>query len=157
MKPRVYIESSVVSYLTSRPSRNQTDAVRQQTTKDWFAKYASRFELIISELVVVESRRGDPEASSRRLAALESMKIVPTNANALELTDLLVTRGIVPESVPADAMHIAMATVGGADYLLTWNCKHIANATIRNRISELLGALGWDSPVICTSDVLLED
>lgn len=157
MKPKVYIETSVISYLTSRPSQNQTDAVRQRTTQEWFDRYSNHYGFIISELVVVESRRGDPDASARRLAALESMKVVPTDATALELTDILVTRGIVPESVPADAMHIAMATVGGADYLLTWNCKHIANATIRNRIAELLGARGWACPVICTPDVLLEE
>lgn len=157
MKPSVYVETSIISYLTSRPSRNRADSVRQRTTKEWFRQYASRFELIISELVEVESRRGDPDASARRLAALESMKVVPTDTRALEITELLIERGIVLESVPADAMHIAMATVGGADYLLTWNCKHIANATIRNRIEELLGRLGWACPIICTPDVLLED
>ena len=156
MKPKVYIETSVISYLTSRPSRDLVAAARQETTLQWFEQQADNFLLLVSELVVEEAGRGNPEAAGKRFAVMKSVEVVPQSESALELADLLVESGAVPEVAGADALHIALAAAGNSDYLLTWNCKHIANAIRRKQIHEVLRDVGWVCPIICTPDELLE-
>lgn len=156
MKERVYVETSVVSYLTSRPSRDMVIAAHQELTREWWNDQATKFELVISELVQEEARRGDPEASIARLQVLDKIPIVSTGDAAVTLAEYLVSHGPLPPESAADALHIAIAAVNGIDYLLTWNCKHLANASHRNRIETLVEGAGYACPVICTPEELME-
>jgi hypothetical protein len=156
MKPTVYIETSVVSYLTSRPSRDLVLAAHQQLTREWWEK-RSRFDLFISELVLQEMRLGDPEAAARRLEVVQGIDVVAQSDEATELARNFIQQGPIPEKALADALHISLAVLSGIGYLLTWNCTHIANATIRGRIEKICRNAGYDPPIICTPEELMED
>jgi len=156
MKPSVYVETSVISYLASRPARDLIVAAHQELTREWWEERSGRFELVISELVEQEAGAGDPAASRSRLAALEGIAILALSDEAVSLAEHLVDEGPIPREAAADALHIAVAAVNGIDYLLTWNCKHLANAWLRVQIASLLEGAGYACPVICTPEELLE-
>lgn len=156
MKPRVYIETSVISYLTGRPSRDLVVAAHQELTRQWWEERSGGFELVIAELVLLEARRGDKTASNARLEALTALPLVPTGEAAYSLAEKLLADGLVPNEAAADALHIALAATNDIDYLLTWNCKHLANALLRKRITVLVENEGYTCPVICTPDELQE-
>lgn len=153
MKPKVYIETSIVSYLVSRPSRDHIQAAHQKLTKSWWDK-RRRFVLFTSNVVLREASLGDPRIAARRLAALDRVALMHVSEEAMELAAELVRSGGLPRTAAADAFHIAVATVHGMDYLLTWNCKHIANALLRGRIETVCRAVGFEPPVICTPEEL---
>lgn len=157
MKQKVYIETSVVSYLTSHRSRDMVVAAHQELTLQWWEQRADRFVLLISELVQEEAGKGDPSASCGRLAAIAELSILTISDEAALLADQLVSPGPIPRSSAADALHIGIAAVNGVDYLLTWNCKHLANAAHRNQIETLVEEAGYACPVICTPEELMED
>ena len=157
MKERVYVETSVVSYLTSRPSRDMVIAAHQELTRQWWKDQSGKYELVISELVLEEASRGDTDASATRIGMLGQMPVVSTSDDAVSLAEHLVSNGPIPHESAADALHIAIAAVNGIDYLLTWNCKHLANASHRNRLATLVEAAGYACPVICTPEELMED
>ena len=157
MKERVYIETSVVSYLKGRRSGDTVVAAHQELTSNWWNERASRFELLISELVYREAAAGDATAARGRLEAVAGLKILTVTEEAASLAQLLVERGPIPREYAADALHIAIAAVNGMDYLLTWNCKHLANAAYRARIESLIEEAGYTCPVICTPEELMED
>jgi uncharacterized protein YcgL (UPF0745 family) len=154
MKRKVYIETSVISYLTSRPSKNVIEAGHQQTTYLFWDR-RSEFDLVASELVVTECGGGDASAASKRLDALLGIPLLDITARSVELAKGLVAAGIVPVRATEDAMHISIATVHFVDYLLTWNCRHIANPEIQARIAEDFQRQGLFLPFICTPDELL--
>jgi predicted nucleic acid-binding protein len=156
MKPKVYLETSVVSYLTSPPSRDIVVAARQQLTRDWWDKSREACDLYVSELVVDEASAGDHSAAERRLAAVEGIELLAVTAEARRLAGRLVADGVVPRRALEDALHIAAAIVHGMDFLLTWNCTHIANARLRARIEEMAADHGYGCPVICTPEQLME-
>lgn len=155
MQMKLYLENSVVSYLTARPSRDVITVARQELTRDWWRNQRERYELYISEFVVSEASDGDPEAAARRLDALDGIPVLGLGETAIELAEKFVEEGPLPEKATVDAFHIAMAVVNGMDYLLTWNFKHIANALLRHRIEEMSRAEGYEPPVICTPEELL--
>ena len=155
MKPKVYIETTIVSYLAARPSRNLIVAAHQQITHDWWDMRRSEFELFVSELVVSEAAAGDPEAARQRRALLEALPLLEPTPEAERLARALVERGPVPEQEPEDAAHIALAAVHGMDHLVTWNCSHIANAEIQWRLSEICASAGFELPHICTPTGLM--
>jgi predicted nucleic acid-binding protein len=156
-KPAVYLETSVISYATSRPSRDLVVAGRQQITRDWFALGAERYELFASQLVVSEASGGDEDAARERAAFLRGVpRLAITDAAAI-LAARLVESGSVPRKAAEDALHIAVATVHGVNYLVTWNCKHIANATMRTAIESVCREAGYEPPVICTPEELTDD
>ena len=157
MKPRVYVETSIVTYLTARPARDIVVAGRQQSTRDWWATTSRRFELVVSDLVLQEAAGGDPAAARARLDALASFVRLDATAAAQELTERLVRTGALPERVAPDAAHVAVAAANGIDYLVTWNFKHIANATAKRRIETTCRHAGFECPVICSPDELVED
>lgn len=157
MKQQVYIETSVVSYLTGCPSRDMVIASHQELTRQWWETRSSAFDLLISELVRQEVRRGDTEASGKRMTAIERIPVLQTSEAAVSLADQLVSAGPIPQESAADALHIAVAAVNGVAYLLTWNCKHLANAALRHRIEMLVEEAGYACPVICTPEELMED
>ena len=156
MKPKLYIETSIVSYLTARLSRDLITAARQQTTQQWWQHERHRYDLFVSEAVVAEAERGDPNVAQLRLAALAGLPKVSLTTEAAVLAKTLLEPGPIPHKATLDATHIAAATLGGADYLLTWNFKHLANALLRKRIDAVCRSSGYDPPVICTPEELLE-
>ena len=156
MKPKVYIETSVISYLTSRPSENLIVAARQQITRNWWESRRGGYELFVSELVVNEAADGDAAAAAARLEAIDDLALIDVGEEAEALSEVFMARDLVPRTAVEDAIHLAVAVVSGMDYLLTWNFSHIANAQLRRRIGAMSIDQGYESPVICTPEELME-
>ena len=156
MKPIAYIETSVVSYLAARQSRDVVVAAYQEVTRQWWLTARGRFDLVASELVVTEAGEGDVHAARARLEMLESVTLLNVTRHSEELTRLLLDHGAVPREAAADAAHIAIAVANGVDYLVTWNFRHIANAAMRSRIELVCRQAGYEPPVICTPNELME-
>ena len=156
MKPKVYIESSMLSYLAARLSNDLRVAANQSTTIEWWETRRPHFDLFVSELVAAEACLGDPEFAQRRLDAIESLPKLAVTEAVRELAKNLVFGGPIPDTAEMDAYHIAVAAVNGMDYLLTWNCTHIANAALRPRIEEICFQQGFEPPIICTPQELME-
>jgi hypothetical protein len=154
---RIYLETTVVSYLAARPSRDLRVAAHQQATSEWWTRRRDDFDLFASQLVVEEASAGDAEAALRRLGYLAGVPLLDLTDRSLALAEKLLTDAAVPAEAEQDALHIAVAAVHGMDYLLTWNCRHIANATMRGQIEGACVESGCDAPVICTPEELLED
>lgn len=156
-KPRVYVETSVISYLTARPSNDLRAAANQTATVEWWALKRQEFETVISELVIAEAGLGHAEAAKRRLDAVAELPELEATEDVRLLGKALVAEGAIPEKAEIDAFHVALAAVNGIDYLLTWNCKHIANARMRQRIEAVCRRHGYEPPIICTPLELMED
>ena len=154
--PRVYVETSIVSYLTARPARDIVIAGRQQATRDWWETAPTRFELVVSQLVREEAALGDPEAARARLAALAPLTALAAPVEALELSRRLVDSAAVPKRAAPDATHVAIAAVHGVEFLVTWNFRHIANAVSRPRIESVCRRSGVEPPVLCTPEELVD-
>ena len=155
-KPAVYLETSVIGHATSRPSRDLVVAARQQITREWFALRAPTCELFVSQLVATEASGGDEDAARERAAFLQGIARLRVTDAAGELAARLVENGAVPRTAAEDALHIAVAAVHGVDYLLTWNCRHIANATMRQAIERACREAGYEPPIICTPEELMD-
>lgn len=149
MKPKLYLETSIVSYLTARPSHDLIRAAHQQVTRDWWELRAS-FDLYISQFVLDEVKAGDAEAARLRLSMLREMILLELTPDAVRLAREILGQGGMPAKAFVDAGHVALAAVHGLDYLLTWNCTHIANATMRGKIEAICRAAGFEPPIICT-------
>lgn len=147
MKPTVYVDTTVPSYLTAWPSRDVVRAGEQQVTRDWWAR-RSEYDLRVSSLVLLECRSGDADAAALRLAALEGVPVLAQSPEAEELAAALLREVPLPTRASADALHIAVAAVNGVAYLVTWNCTHIANASLRPRIEAVCRRSGYEPPVI---------
>jgi hypothetical protein len=132
-------------------------AGHQQTTREWWETRRQDFELFTSQFVIDEASLGDPDAARRRLEALVNVPLLGLSDDVYALATGLVGRVPLPAKAAADALHIAVATVNGMDYLLTWNCTHIANATLRGGIEMVCRDGGYEPPVICTPDELLKE
>lgn len=156
MARRVYLETSVISYLAALPSRDVVVAGNQQVTRDWWAK-RSRFDLFVSDAVIEEARRGDGEAARRRLAFLDGIPALAIHPGAERLAASFLTTAALPKKAAVDAVHVALAAVHGMDFLVTWNCTHIANAIIRPQLEVLCWRAGHRPPVICTPLELLDE
>jgi hypothetical protein len=154
MKRKIYVETSVISYLTARPSKTILGAAHQQLTLAWW-ECRDRYELFVSESVLRECGAGDPEAAEKRLSMVSDVPLLMITEQALDIAESLVRRGIIPLKAAEDALHIAVATVNGVDYLLTWNCRHIANPEIQRNIAAYLEQIGLFLPFICTPEELL--
>ena len=155
MTSSVYVETSVVSYLTATPTRDIAVLAHQQITREWWAT-RSRFELFVSQAVFDEASAGDPGAAARRLGSLQGITVLEVTPAALDMAKGLVQSGVLPPKALVDSIHVATAAVHGIDYLLTWNCKHIANAAIRGKIERSCRALSLQPPLICTPEELVE-
>ena len=157
MKEKVYIETTIPSYLAARPSRDLLVAAHQQTTWDWWELRRHLFELHISQAVLEEARQGDPVLSANRLSLLEGISVLPYTEITRHLTACFMRDGSFPAKAFTDATHIAMTAVYECEYLLTWNCTHIANAQIQRRLRAVMRDNGFEPPVICTPDELMGD
>lgn len=154
-KPRVDIETSVVGFLSSRPSSNVHVASKQVTTAEWWEAERPRFELHVSRIVVDEVSAGDPRAAKERLDLIAELPRLASSDAALELAEALMRDAGLPPKAEAEAAHMALAAVHGMDYLLTWNCKHIANAVLRPNIVRIVLGAGYQAPIMCMPEELL--
>lgn len=157
VKPKVYLETTIVSYLTARPSRDPILAANLKQTKEWEEHESRKFELLVSDLVIAEASDGDPDAVVRRLAGVKDMPMLLTDERARALAKFIGDSMVLPAKAAQDALHVAIAAVNGADYLLTWNCRHLNNAHFKPRLEALCLAKGYKCPVICTPAELMED
>ena len=152
---KIYIETSIVSYLTARPSNNLIASAWQKETIDWWERQKARFDLYISEVVIEEAGRGDEAAASRRLAVLENIQVLQLNQASIALSKALIEEGGMPRKALDDALHVAISAVHGVDFLLTWNCRHIDNAEMKPRIRAIVENHGYQSPEIATPTELM--
>ena len=155
MAELVYLETSIISYLTALPSRDVIVAGRQQLTWEWWQRRRGAFDVVVSELVHLESADGDPEAAARRARALAELRSVEIAPEAEVLAAALLQGAALPMKARADALHIAIAATQGVSYLLTWNSAHIANAERRPLVEAVCRAAGYEPPIICTPDELM--
>ncbi|HOE67044.1 MAG TPA: type II toxin-antitoxin system VapC family toxin [Candidatus Hydrogenedentes bacterium] len=157
MKPKIYIETSVISYLTARPSGDLVVAACQQITRDWWDDRRGSFDLFISARVIAEATQGDGQAAEKRLEMLRGIPVLEVTDEALSLAERLMRQLHLPQNAVEDALHIATAVVSGMDYLLSWNCRHIANAHVAHDVLMFVQALGYPGTLLCTPQALLED
>lgn len=155
MKKSIYLETSIISYLTGRTSRDLVTAARQQITQDWWDTKRSEFKLFIAQPVLNEASDGDPEAAKKRLTLLRNFPLLSVTNEVGKFTGFLVEETPFPEKARIDALHIAVASMHKMDYILTWNFKHIANASIRSKLEVLAHSKNIELPVICTPEELL--
>lgn len=153
----VYIESSVISYLTAHPSRDVVTSARQTITIEWWEEYKDSFDIFISELVIEEIGSGDLAAAKRRLSVIEKIPVLEATKNAVKLAKELIIENAVPESSPEDALHISIAALQRVDFLLTWNFKHINNANTRDKISKVITQWNYACPVLCSPEELINE
>jgi hypothetical protein len=152
----VYLETTVVGNVAGRTHPDPLIASRQTVTRKWLTTAPQRYRLLVSELVIDECSAGDPTAAAERIAAIAGIELLDTSEAVDELAAALLANGAVPVSQPRDAFHIAIAAVNGVQYLVTWNFKHIANPTLQIRIASVCRDSGFEPPVICTPEQLLE-
>ena len=157
MKRSVYIETTIVSYLTARPSRDVIRAARQTITKQWWEDRREDFDLVASQVILNEAKRGDKHAAERRIRILDGLTLLEITGEAVELAATIVGKGLMPPKAADDAMHLAVTAVHGVNFLLTWNCRHLANAEMMSAIASALTAEGYRVPIVCTPDELMGD
>ena len=153
----VYIETSIVSHASAWPSSNPTTAVLQDQAKRWIAEEASKYDLVTSQFVIDEVSLGDPDAAEKRLELLQDVRVLLPDAEVERVADEIISRSLMPAKARLDALHVASAAVGCVEYLLTQNCRHIANATELPRVYDLLDSLGFPRLLICTPAEFLGD
>jgi predicted nucleic acid-binding protein len=157
MSETVYIETSILGYLTARSTKNLILAANIEITRDWWESRRSAFTLYTSEAVLEEVTQGDAAIAAQRLELLRDFPLLKLNESVQVLAVQLLTRSNLPPKARVDAIHIAAATVHGMDYLLTWNCKHIANAQIQGKLAEISFDCGYVLPILCTPNELMGD
>ncbi|HEX6641739.1 MAG TPA: type II toxin-antitoxin system VapC family toxin [Thermoanaerobaculia bacterium] len=156
MKPTVYLETTIVSYLVGWLSRNDLQvAAHQELTRRWWTTRRGYFELFGSTLVVDEASDGDPHLAGERLRFLQEVTLLRVTDAAYELKRELLRRTQIPRKAENDALHIAIAAVNGIEFLATWNCKHIANAVTLPLVYDVCRAEGYEPPLVCTPHELL--
>jgi predicted nucleic acid-binding protein len=154
-KPRLYLETTIVSYLTARPASDLNTAAHQQITVEWWDRKRKDFDIYISKLVTTEAASGDSGAAKRRLKLLRPLRQLAINKNVVHLARILRKTRCIPEKAADDAMHVAVAAVHHMHFLLTWNCTHINNVATIEEIQSVCAGEGYHCPVICTPDELI--
>lgn len=156
MKKRVYVETTIVSYLTARPSRDLMVAGHQEATRELWPELAARYETYVSALVYEEAGRGDPEQARVRLAAIEPFPMLDIDDEARTLAEEIIAGGGIPAEYPEDALHVAVAAVNGIDVVITWNFAHLNNPFTRIMVRQIVEGVGYQCPEICSPEELLE-
>jgi hypothetical protein len=154
---RIYIESTIPSYVVARPARDLLQAARQQQTKDWWELKRQDHELFTSQVVLDEIAVGALAMAHLRLESLRAIPLLQVTDEVKEPARRVLTSGLLPGTADRDATHIALASAYKMDILLSWNCRHIANATIQARLRRLVQSAGFELPVLCTPDELMEN
>ncbi|MGH8001527.1 MAG: type II toxin-antitoxin system VapC family toxin [Brasilonema sp.] len=157
MSETVYIETSILGYLTARSTKNLILAANMEITRDWWETRRTAFVLYTSEAVLNEVAQGDAEIAVQRLEILRDFPLLELNHAVQDLAAQFLARSNLPPKANVDAIHIAAATVHGMDYLLTWNCKHIANAQLQGKLAEISLDFGYELPILCTPYELMGD
>jgi hypothetical protein len=155
MNPTVYIETSIVSYLTATPSKDIVVLANQEVTRLWWQKRKADFTLRTSQFVIDEAGEGDPAAAAERLRALAGIDLALVTPEVFDLGNSLLRGGALPPKARIDALHVAVAAVNGIDFLMTWNCRHIANAALWHKIKSICRSAACDMPGIVTPYELL--
>jgi len=156
MKASVYIESTVISYLLARPSRDIVVAAHQQITAEWWKIALPKLDPFVSQFVINEISQGDAGASKERLKAVSGFSLLEITQEIEDLANRYFKKIHIPEKARADAFHMAMATWHGLDYLVSWNCTHITSARVRIIVEGVNDSLGFITPTICTPEELME-
>jgi hypothetical protein len=154
---RIYLESTIPSYLVARPARDLLQAARQQLTRDWWELKRGQHELFSSQVVLDEVAAGEATMARRRLKLLRDIPLLELSAAANRLGREILLSGLLPVSADGDAAHIAVATVHRMDILLTWNCRHIANVAIQHRLRRLVEGKGFNLPALATPEEFMGD
>lgn len=157
MNPSLYLETTIVGHLTSWPSPLVQTVAMQQATRQWWDDHRHQYELFVSRFVVDECAAGDSEAAEERLERIDGIPLLDVTDDVTHLADALLANVPLPQKAQVDALHVAVAAVNGVQYLLTWNCKHIANAVLRPNIERVCRDNGYEPPVICTPQELMEN
>lgn len=150
----VYVETTILSYLVSRPSRDIIVAARQELTRQWWEFARPSYDCVLSQIVLDEIQAGDQAHAANRQEQAADLGVLAVNQHCLDLAQLYLDRGYVPKNEIRDALHIAVAVVWKVDYLLTWNCKHIANAHALRQLRKFSEKLGHEFPHVCTPEEL---
>lgn len=153
----LYIETSIISYLRQKPSTQVVATARQLLTHQWWNGERANYNLVISQYVVDEASSGEPALAAERLESLDGIPLLPDAPEIPKIANEIMTSGVLPAKAQVDALHIAAVAHHRVQYLLTWNCKHIANAKILPRIHDLLTGMGIPIPIICTPEEMLGD
>ena len=156
MKPTVYIETTIVGHLASRLPNDVVVMGQMLVTRQWWNESRQDFDTFISELVMQEVSQGDAGAAAERLEMIASIPLAPIVDSARQLAAALIAQHGLPENAKVDALHLAICASNGIDYLLTWNCRHLANATRQRALGEICKASGYNAPLICTPQQLKE-
>ncbi|MBI2471872.1 MAG: type II toxin-antitoxin system VapC family toxin [Planctomycetes bacterium] len=157
MKESIYLETTVVSYYTSKPSRDIIVLAHQEITLEWWPKAIKRFDIFISEVVVEESRLGDHEAARRRLEELKNFPHLVLNNKVEEMAQVYIEQFEISKKYLRDAAHLAIASVHNIDYLVTWNCAHLANGEVIKKLMKINESFNIHTPIICTPEELMEE
>ena len=152
MKSKVYLETTIVSYLVASSTHDIIQSAHQQVTREWWTR-RERFDLFVSRPVLTEAGRGD---ATRRLETLSGIPVLSVSRGVTTLANTLLRSGALPTKARLDAVHVAIAAMNGMDHLLTWNLRHLANAAIRGKIEKACRKAGMHPPIICTPEELLE-
>lgn len=155
--PRVYLETTVLSYLVAAPSRDPAVRAHQVVTEQWWTHARERFEVVISIVTLNEASAGDPQMARARRDLVAGLPAIPVTEEAEQLASYLVNSGVLPSKALGDALHLAAATANGIEYLVIWNLKHLAGAIVRRRLENTLRSRGYDPPTICPPEELLGD
>jgi hypothetical protein len=155
-RPTVYIETTVVSYLTAWPSRDLVRNAHQLLTREWWQQQRQNYDLYVSPMVLHEAAAGDPVAAAERIKALEDLPVLTITDAAIDLAERLAIALRLPDRARADATHLAIAAVHGISFLLTWNCTHLANANFTDIIQETCEDMSYAAPHVCTPEQLME-
>ncbi|MGO9954146.1 MAG: type II toxin-antitoxin system VapC family toxin [Dissulfurispiraceae bacterium] len=155
MKESIYLETTIVSYYTSKPSRDIIVLAHQEITREWWEKALKRYDAFISAMVVEEAKSGDPDAAKKRLGILKQFAHLELNPSVEKMAQVYVEKLKFPPKALRDAVHLAVASVHSIDYLLTWNCSHIANGEVIMKLMQINALHGIKTPIICTPEELM--
>ena len=155
-KPKLYLETRISSYLTARQSRDVIQLARQQITTEWWNSRLNDFDVFISQIVIDEANSGDPDAARKRIKAMRSFPLLEITDEVTDLAEIILGKGVIPEKGARDATHIAISVCHEMNFLLTWNCRHIANAEKIKTLEKICKSEGHELPVICTPEEFSE-
>jgi predicted nucleic acid-binding protein len=156
MKPTVYIETTVISYLTAKPSRDLLIAAHQQVTHEWWEKALSHLEVFVSPIVLEEILKGDEQAAKLRFERVSSFPLLEVLPEVRDLAESYFSAIEIPEKARGDSYHLALATWHGMDFMVSWNCTHIVRGRVKRIVEEINATYGIRTPIVCTPEELME-
>ena len=155
MAASAYLDTNVIGYLSSRLSRDVVTLAHQQLTREWWDLHRQNFDLHVSELVLYEASRGDEGAARERLEFLRGLPILRIDPSARALADKIFRATTLPDKAAPDALHLALSAVNGMDFLVTWNCTHIANGVVLKIVNRVCWDNNYEPPIVCTPEELM--